>query len=281
MASDFFDELIGYAQCAVRRRLMPVIAGLGWTFDTVADDYALLRPGYVDEMYEYMFDAAHIGAGSRAVEVGIGGGQATLPVLKTGCAVTAVEPGGNFCALCREKFSEYPGFNVINGKFEDVPFEDDAYDLVYSASAFHWVPEEVGYRKAFAMLRSGGVFARFANHPYADKGRPELDAEIQNLYARYMPHSKRSPEYDMAQARERADIALRYGFRDAKCALFMRTRSFTAAQYTRLLGTYSDHIALDKPVREEFFLGIERAIDRHGGVLTMYDTIDIELAIKP
>ena len=31
---------------------MPVIPGLGWTFDNVADACAKLRPGYVDALYQ-------------------------------------------------------------------------------------------------------------------------------------------------------------------------------------------------------------------------------------
>ena len=35
------------------------------------------------------------------------------------------------------------------------------------------------------MLKHGGAFARFANHPYRDKGNPILSAEIDKLYSRY------------------------------------------------------------------------------------------------
>ena len=70
-----------------------VMEGMGWTFDTVAETYEKLRPGYVKALYDRVFQYSGLNESSRAVEVGIGGGQATLPVLQTGCAVTAVEPG--------------------------------------------------------------------------------------------------------------------------------------------------------------------------------------------
>ena len=70
---------------------MPVNSGKEWTFNTVADVYERIRPGYPDELYQTLFAYAPLYASSCAVEVGIGGGQATLPVLKTGCALTAVE----------------------------------------------------------------------------------------------------------------------------------------------------------------------------------------------
>ncbi len=265
---------------------MPVIQGLGWTFDTVASTYEKLRPGYVEELYNTLFDYCPLSGASHAIEVGIGGGQATKPVLHTGCAVTAAEPGENFCALCKEKFAAYPGFTTINGKFEEIPLPENSFDLVYSASAFHWVPEETGYQKVYTILKSGGTFARFANHPYPDKGRPELTEEIDSLYREYYDsYHKRSLSkpvpYTEEAARSRAEIALKYGFTDIRWALFHRTRTFTAAEYIQLLGTYSDHIAIAEPIRRRFFAAIEAAIQRRGGLFTLYDTIDLQLARKP
>ncbi len=255
---------------------------LSWTFDTVASTYEKLRPGYVDELYKAIFEYKEIKNTSRVVEVGIGGGQATLPFLKTGCNLTAVDYGENFCKICREKFKEYPNFSAVSGKFEDIEF-DGEYDLIYSASAFHWIPEEIGYKKVYDMLKDGGVFARFANHPYRDKGNPVLSKEIDQIYAEYYYkyHNKKREtlvEYSETQARSRALIAEKYGFTDIQYKLFYRTRTFSAKEYRMLLGTYSDHIAIEEKIRTEFFSEIEEAINRHGGSITIYDTIDLQLA---
>lgn len=262
------------------------ISGLGWTFDTVASTYEKLRPGYVRELYQTIFDYIPITSSSKVVEIGIGGGQATLPVLQTGCELTAIEYGANFSELCAEKFKDYPGFSVVTAKFEDVSLENMSYDLCYSASAFHWVPEEIGYPKVFALLKSGGAFARFANHPYRDKGKPALTEEMDQVYAAYYYkfHNRKpkSPvEYSEEQARNRAMTAARYGFTDIQYTLFQRTRTFSAKEYIALLGTYSDHIAIEETIRNKFFAGIENAINRHGGTITVYDTIDLQLARKP
>lgn len=265
---------------------MHVIKGLGWTFDTVASVYEKMRPGYVDELYSMLLAYRPVGEGSRVVEVGSGGGQATAPMLATGCRLTAVECGEQFSALLREKFGAYRHFSVITGRFEETAFEDDEYDLVFSASAFHWVPEKIGYEKVYSMLKSGGAFARFANHPYRGKGNPALSEEIDAVYdAYYYPYHRkeRQPltEYTQEQAKDRAMIADRYGFTDIRYALFHRERVFTAEEYTQLLGTYSDHIAIEATIRAEFFARIEEAIRRHGGSITLYDTIDLQLARKP
>lgn len=265
---------------------MPALKGLEGTFDTVAAAYERLRPGYTDELYKTLFDYIAIDSSSHVVEVGIGGGQATLPILKTGCILTAVEYGQEFSKLCKQKFAGYKNFSVITDKFENVSFPNSQYDLVYSASAFHWVPENIGYTKVYAMLKHGGAFARFANHPYRDKGNPTLSAEIDKLYSRYYcayygKDMKAETEYSEEQAVQRAQIAEKYGFVDIKHAMFYRTRTFSAKGYVELLGTYSDHIAIEEGIRTEFFAKIEEVIDRFGGRFTIYDTIDLQLARKP
>lgn len=104
---------------------MPIIKGLEWTFDTVSSTYAKMRPGYVEELYRKMFDYIWLDETSNVIEVGIGGGQATEPILQTGCKLTAVEYGKNFSQLCREKFKEYPNFSIVTDKFENVDFQDN------------------------------------------------------------------------------------------------------------------------------------------------------------
>jgi len=263
-----------------------ITKGLEGTFDTVASTYEKFRPGYTDELYKMIFDYITLNESCYVVEIGIGGGQATLPFLKTGCNLTAVEYGEQFSKLCKEKFKEYQNFAIVTNKFEDMNFLDAAYDLVYSASAFHWVPESIGYTKVFSMLKSNGVFARFANHPYRAKDNVSLSKEIDRIYGEYYYtfYNKKQEvpiEYNDEQAIQGAKIAEKYGFVDIKYALFHRTRTFSAKEYSTLLGTYSDHIAIEESIRKKFFSKIEDAINSHGGSITLYDTIDLQLARKP
>ena len=47
---------------------MPVIPGLGWTFNTQAERYQRRRPGYVPELYEEIFRRVPLDETSTAVE---------------------------------------------------------------------------------------------------------------------------------------------------------------------------------------------------------------------
>ena len=88
-------------------------------------------------------------------------------------------------------------------------------------------------------------------------------------------------EYTEEQAVARAAIADNYGFTDTRYALFHRVRTLSAAEYRKLIGTYSDHITIEESIRERFFDAIEETINRHGGSVSIFDTIDLQMARKP
>ncbi len=260
---------------------MPTDQSLQWTFDTKAAIYECIRPGYEKELYQDLFQYIPITPSSNVVEIGIGTGQATKPFLQTGCQLCAVEYGKAMANQCKQRFRAYPNFSVIHAPFEETIWTQNTYDLVYSATAFHWIKETIGYPKVYDMLKGGGVFARFANHPYVEKKNKPLHDAIQALYRIYMPDSKEPLEYTEDDASAIAQIAAHYGFTDIVYHLYHRTRTFSAKEYTALLSTYSDHIAIEETRRNEFFSQIEASIEAYGGTITIEDTIDLELARKP
>lgn len=257
---------------------------LNQTFDKAAELYEKYRNCYVPEIYDDIFSYCRIAADDRLIEVGIGTGHATKPFLDTGAYVTAVEYGENLADLCREKFKSYPNFSVITSKFEECDIPDSSAELVYSASAFHWIPEEAGYSKVYSILKPGGVFARFANHPFYDMEMPEMFEEIQNVYKAYAPFRggkyAAPTRYTEENAKSRALIAEKYGFRDIQYKIYHNTRTFTADDYIGLLGTYSDNISMEDSARAQFFSEIRDVILRFGGSITLCDTLDLQLARK-
>ena len=55
---------------------MPANNGKEWTFNTVAEIYEKIRPGYPDELYQALFAYAPLDDSRSALEIGIGAGQA-------------------------------------------------------------------------------------------------------------------------------------------------------------------------------------------------------------
>ena len=129
---------------------------LASSFDTVGQNYEKFRPNYVPELYREIFASCSLNSTSQVLEIGIGTGQATLPFLATGCQLIAIEPGINLADVCKEKFSNYPNLHLISGKFEDVSLPKESFDLIYSATAFHWIT-----RKFFHYSRRTASFRSF------------------------------------------------------------------------------------------------------------------------
>lgn len=248
-------------------------------FDEDTANYDKYRPAYAPALFEELLAYAAPGRGKRALEIGVGTGQATLPILETGCSVTAVELGEHLAAYVRQKFSSYPAFQVVTGDFAE--FSGGGFDLLYSATAFHWIPDDVGYPKALDLLKSGGALALFWNHPFVARADCPLHCEIQKAYQKYRPASTPPAEFraeDCAKILERLE---RYGFTDTRAKLFYQTRTLAAEEYICLLNTYSDHRALPEAARRGLEGEITDAIRRFGGTLNIYDTMDLYLARKP
>jgi ubiquinone/menaquinone biosynthesis C-methylase UbiE len=122
--------------------------GTGWerssrtVFDEIVTNYDKIRWGYPDELYMDIIRYSESPKGKKALEIGAGTGKATVQFLNMGYDVTAVEMGVHMSEFLLDKFKGYPNFNVVTTTFEDVLLEDTSYNLIYAASAFHWVDAE-------------------------------------------------------------------------------------------------------------------------------------------
>jgi len=253
------------------------------SFNEAATEYDKLRPTYVPELYNDIIAYSGLNENNHVLEIGIGTGQATLPILNTNCKLIAIELGSELAERAQSNFAQYKNFEVKNMAFEDYNCPNNTFDMVYSASAFHWIPEELGYSKVFNLLKSGGTFARFAIHPYKDKGNEPLHIAIQKVYAKYMPQiaNKLRGEYSETDAQSVSNLATKYGFVDSAYKLYHRIRTFNANDYGTLISTYSDHRALGEAGLTSLVSEINEAINNHGGVINIYDTLSLNLARKP
>ena len=193
-----------------------------------------------------------------------------------GCKVTAVEVGANMAEFLAERFKGNKNFSVIVSAFEDALLEDESYDLIYAAAAFHWVDAEVGGPKVLRLLKSGGTFALFRYNEIPAAGE-ELYEEIQAVYERhyysYYTSNKRPVKKSNEEFWKPSGILRAYGFRDLKeygfsdisTKLYNVTRIFSADDYITFRDTLADHRGLPDDKRMELYTGISEAIMKHGG----------------
>ncbi|EBZ4664299.1 class I SAM-dependent methyltransferase [Salmonella enterica subsp. enterica serovar Bovismorbificans] len=251
------------------------------TFDEDACNYDRWRPLYTAELFNDIIRYASVDRAKHALEIGIGTGQATQPILTTGCHVTAIDAGENLTNYTGKKFSSFPHFNIQHVTFENFDANNNSYDLIFSATAFHWIAEDTGLEKIYRLLKPGGVVALFWNHPFVNREDNVLHRRLQALYRQYRPESKVPVEFSRADLHHYKDAMVRYGFCDISARLYPAVRVLKAEEYIRLLNTYSDHRALDNEIRMKFEEAISSTITRTGGEVTVYDTMDLYLARKP
>ena len=250
------------------------------TFDNATMDYDRSRPVYPDELYQDIFRYKPLLPDSQVLEIGMGTGKATGPILATGCHFTGIEPGENLAALAEERLRGFRNFSCRRQTLQEYVCPEQTYDLIYAATAFHWIPEEYGYPRVLSLLKSGGAFARFAYHAGSDQGREALTAQIQAIYQKYMPRDTEYKGFSEADAEHLCAVAAKYGFVNVRHSLYHVTKDFTADEYMALLRTYPDHMSLDSDSRRKLFEGIHSAITQNGGTITVYYTMDLELAEK-
>ena len=183
-----------------------------------------------------------------------------------------------------EKFKGNKSLDVITSTFEDAPLEDDTYELIYAASAFHWVDAETGCPKAFRLLKSGGTIALF-RYNAIPANNEMLYEEMQLVYdEHYYNHFTSTVSRPVRKTFEefntpaeiynsyRCERLEKYGFKDVCMKLYYGERTFGADEYLTSLDTMSDHRALPESNRIALYAGVKDAINLHGGFYTLgYD----------
>ena len=243
--------------------------GLRTTFDQAASAYRLGRPGYPAEVYSLLTDRCGLGVGCAVLEVGAGAGQATIPMLDLGAAVTAIEPGH---ALVRELLEQGAGrrLRVINATFEDATLPESAFDMVASATAFHWVDPAVRLSKSARLLRDGGWLAVWSNR-YGDPTRPDpFHTAIQPLLREYAPELLlRSCQTDSTNAQGYRGLPSSQDFDAAELHELRWEGRHDPRELRALFSTFSPWIALPIERRETLLDAMEAlARDQFGGIVT-------------
>ena len=248
-------------------------------FDEIVVNYDKIRWDYPAELFADALKYSGPGKGKRAIEIGAGTGKATAPFLDAGYAVTAVEMSANMTGFLLDKFDGYKNFDVITSTFEETRLEDNSYDLVYAASAFHWVDTEIGCPKVLRILKSGGAFILFRNNaipPDDDDLYEAIQAVYEKHFYSYYKTDNRPvrifemTEEDFRKPAEihrgfRFDSLEQYGFEEVTMKLYYATRAYSADEYIALLATYPDHRALPDDNRAALYTGVKDAIIKHGG----------------
>ncbi|MGI5896871.1 MAG: class I SAM-dependent methyltransferase [Oscillospiraceae bacterium] len=245
-------------------------------FDTIPEQFDKYRPRYCAELFTDLIAYAKIGPEKTVLELGPGTGQATDPILNTGCNYNAVELGEHLYEVMKRKYGHYSNFNIVNDDFITHDFNDQKFDMIYSAATIQWIPEEVAFSKTFNLLKPGGTLAMMLTKADYKTPNEDLYRKIQQVYSEYF-----KPETEYKYDAFNYSNIVDYGYVNFEQREYYGKREFTADEYAAFSGTHCDHIVIPEPYKSKFFNGLKEAVLNAGNKIVFHDTFILFLAKKP
>ena len=237
------------------------------TFDQAAGLYQRARPEYPEELFDDLIAVTGIAPGDRLLEIGCATGKATLPLARRGFRITCLEPGPHLAQAARRNLAGLDA-EVVERRFEDwAPARPEEFDLVFAATAWHWIDPAQRYSLAWRALRPGGHLAFWATeHVFPDGGDPFF-TEIQAVYdeineglppGAVQPRPGELPDLS-------SEILSSGWFRAVHVRHFDWARVYDADGYIDLLDTFSGHIAMEPWQRDRLYTEIRQRLSRRPG----------------
>lgn len=90
--------------------------------------------------------------------------------------------------ILRDKCSDYSNVTIDVTSFEDwIYTEDQKYDMIYSAQAFHWINKDIKYQKCHELLKDKGHLVLFWYKPSGHKFpvTKDIDDQVNKVIKKY------------------------------------------------------------------------------------------------
>ena len=158
-------------------------AGLDWDYSGLASAYGR-RPAYAAAVLESCWRGGDIRRGMRAADVGAGTGHLTVPLLRRGLRVTAIEPNDDMrrAGIARTRAERRACW--VTAVAEALPLAAGAFDLVTFGSSFNVVDQARALDESARVLKPGGWLVCVWNHRDLDD---PLQARIEALIRDAIP----------------------------------------------------------------------------------------------
>lgn len=249
-------------------------------FDQAADTYDNVRPGYPGPMFDDLFEL--IVPRPEIVEVGPGTGQATKSLLNRGARVHAIELGPSMAGLLVSQYRS-PSLKVTVGDFEKVSIAPRSSDVVFSATAYHWVSRQAQTDLPASILRKGGVVAIVDLTQVSSPDDMGFFAAAKPIYERNQ-QGRGGPDAPSRDGVEpaicsvlRSDVR----FKQVEVRSYDWNQTYDSAQYRKLMLSYSGTQMMSQPDRGPLLDDITHLIrDDYNNLVTRPLVVTLTTAVQ-
>jgi SAM-dependent methyltransferase len=228
-------------------------------FGRVAAIYDAARPPYPDRVYEILSERCGLGRETRVLEIGPGTGQATRRLTEIAARVIAIEPSELLAEFIRARLTT-DRLEIVVAPFEEVDLPAASFDLVVSATAFHWLDPDLSLPKIATVLRPGGWLALWWNE-FGDPLEPDPFDDATDRVLGGLPPG---PSGAGGGARYALDVDARtrelasHGFLDVRHEAIRWILELDPARTRQLYASFSNVARLPDAEREAVLDEIER-----------------------
>jgi SAM-dependent methyltransferase len=248
---------------------MPAENGMqqrGESFGHVADDYERLRPEYPAEVFDEVMSAAGERVATGVLEIGAGGGRATLPLAQRGVDLVAVEPSTDMVRVMRARLrDEAPNGTVTirEQSFDELTAADGPFGIAIAAQSFHWTDPATRWSRLADLLSADGVAALFWNEWALDAQAHDSDL-VRATYARFgadlVPDLDDVPDGHEETTWVEDEIGNEPPLSPVAKKVFPWSRVLRVDDYLGLLSTTSQYVVASPTTRMTLFGALRQAL---------------------
>lgn len=112
-------------------------------------DWAEIQEPLHKPLWGAMIDAAGVGPGTRFFDAGCGGGGASLLASQRGALVSGLDAAEELVEIARRRV---PNGDFRVGDIERLPFEDDAFDVVFASNSVQYAVDRIAVLREFSRV---------------------------------------------------------------------------------------------------------------------------------
>lgn len=234
------------------------------SFNKIAQIYDDVRPAYPKQLFEDIRTNCETHKLTNILEIGTGTGIATKLLLDFNLPITTIEPGKNLLDIAKRNLENEQQVTYIHSTFEE--FETTKkYDLIFSATAFHWLDKENKYKKTNSILQDKGFLVLVWNNFL--QYNSVIYHKINEVYKKLLPVVYEEIDVNINSLNKLLNREIEISESDLFYISFSQKYItdyvYTAESYTHLLNTFPEINKLEELQKNIFLNDIKEIIKKH------------------
>jgi ubiquinone/menaquinone biosynthesis C-methylase UbiE len=242
-------------------------------FGNLAEDYSKYRKPYTEELYKLFFSLVQQG-NKKILDIACGTGKSTEPLVRDGFEVFGCDHDPLMIEEAQKQAkNKNLSINYSVAEVEQLPFEDQYFDVITVGTAFHWFVNDKAITEIKRVLKSQGLF--FIFWTLTIKDIPEEDEIPSRIFRSYNWDKVPSELRDLGYI---SNFLTQNGLKNVSTARIPFTYNTTVEERVGLQKTASAYELLSEENKEKFLSEVTEVLTKKLGNRT-YFTLEEEIQV--